>query len=153
MHRLTFIVIALSWLCWPNLASAARPNLLLITLDDISAQSVGAFGARVQGTTPQIDRLAAQGMRFELAHVPVANCMPSRNVMWSGRYPHGSGVEGFRAVPDPAYPTLFALLREAGYFVAIRHKVRDSTPYAPWPWDLVLDRRPGGGQFQPRDAA
>jgi N-sulfoglucosamine sulfohydrolase len=124
-------------------ADAARPNLLIVTVDDMSCDSVGAFGCKLAGTTPHMDRLASQGRRFALAHVQVGNCMPSRNVMWSGRYPHTNGVEGFYQVRSVAYPVLADLMREAGYFTAIRGKVNHSTPYSPYNWDLVLDQIDG----------
>ena len=65
--------------------AADRLSLLLITVDDMSADSIGAFGCKLPHTTPNIDRLAKEGLRFAHAHVQVGNCMPSRNVMWSGR--------------------------------------------------------------------
>jgi len=130
---------------------AERMNLLIITTDDLGAESVGAFGCRLPDTTPNIDRLANQGMRFLRAHVQVANCMPSRNVMWSALYPHNNRVEGFYQVKDPDYPILMDLLKEAGYFMAIRHKVGHSTPYQPYPWDLVLDTDENGTQLHPKD--
>ncbi|MEQ1853025.1 MAG: arylsulfatase, partial [Chthoniobacteraceae bacterium] len=46
------------------LHAAPPPNVLIITVDDMSADSLGAFGCKLPGTSPQIDRLAAQGMRF-----------------------------------------------------------------------------------------
>lgn len=132
--------------------AAEKPNLLLITVDDMSADSVGAFGCQLPGTTPNIDRLARQGLRFMHAHVQVGNCMPSRNVMWSGRYPHNNRVEGFYQVRDPGYPVLVDLMQQAGYFTAIRHKVSHSTPYHPYPaWDLVLDQLPNGTKAHTKD--
>jgi len=119
---------------------AAPPNLLIITTDDMSCDSVGVYGCKLPDTTPNMDRLAAQSLRFNHAHVVVGNCMPSRNVMWSGRYPHNNRIQGFRAMSknDKDYPVLGDLMKEAGYFTAIRHKVSHSTPYSPFPWDLVL---------------
>jgi len=119
-------------------AEAAPPNLLVITVDDMSCDSVGAFGCPLPDTTPNIDALARQGMRFWYAHVVVGNCVPSRNVMQTGRYPHNSGVEGFYQVKVD-FPILPDLLRQRGYFLAILGKVSHSTPYHPYPWDLVLD--------------
>ncbi|MEM9158477.1 MAG: sulfatase-like hydrolase/transferase, partial [Verrucomicrobiota bacterium] len=81
-------------------------NVLFITVDDMNADSIGVFGCAVEGTSPHVDRLAAEGMRFEHAHVQVANCRPSRNVMQSGLYPHNNGVEGFYEVRDHEYPIL-----------------------------------------------
>jgi N-sulfoglucosamine sulfohydrolase len=131
--------------------AAERLNLLLITVDDMSADSIGAFGCKLPATSPNIDRLAAQGMRFEYAHVQAANCMPSRNALLSGRYPHNNGVEGFYPVRNPGYPVLADLLKAGGYFTAIRGKVLHSTPYHPYDWDLVLDKLPDGTPAHAKD--
>ncbi len=121
-------------------AASNRPDILLITVDDMSADLVGVFGSPVAGTTPRIDALAREGMRFEHAHVQTASCMPSRNVILSGLSPHTSGVEGFFPVRSPSPPRLSDWLGEAGYFTAIRGKVEDSSPFHPYPgWDLVVD--------------
>src|ERR1043165_1487810 len=86
--------------------AADRPNVLIITADDLSADSLGSFGCTLAGTSPNIDRLASQGMRFDYAHVVCANCMPSRNALFSGRYPHNNHVEGFYQVQNPGYPVM-----------------------------------------------
>ncbi len=155
MHRLVAIPLVLSLLSCvsPDSSVAAPPNILIITVDDMSADSLGSFGCQVPHTSPNIDALAASGLRFRRAHVQVGNCMPSRNVMWSGRYPHNNGVEGFYQVKDAAYPHLVDLMQKAGYFTAIRHKVSHSTPYHPYHWDLVLDVLPDGSKAHVKDAA
>ncbi|MBP88383.1 MAG: heparan N-sulfatase [Planctomycetaceae bacterium] len=127
-------------------ADEPRPNILFISVDDMSCDSVGVFGCKLPDTTPNIDRLAKQGLRFQYAHVCVGNCMPSRNVMFSGRYPHNNRVEGFYQVKDPDYPVLCDLMKAGGYFTAIRGKVSHSTPYQPYAWDLVLDTIDGERQ-------
>ena len=113
-----------------------RPNVLLITVDDMSCDSVGAFGSKVPDITPHIDRLAGEGMRFLYAHVQVANCMPSRNVLHTGRYPHTNGVEGFYRVKVD-FPILPDVLKAGGYFAGIKGKVSHSTPDSPYAWDIV----------------
>ena len=140
------------WSCSPaSRQQGERPNILFLTVDDMSADSVGAFGCRLADTTPNIDRLADEGLRFNYyAHVVVGNCMPSRNVMLSGRYPHNNRVEGFYPVKDKDYPVLCDLMKEAGYFTAIRGKVSTLTPYHPYEWDLVLDTQ-DGKRVQPKD--
>src|SRR5687768_4506273 len=134
-------------------AATARPNILIITTDDMSADSVGAFGCKLAGTTPNMDALAKSGLCFRHAHVQVGNCMPSRNVMWSGRYPHNNRVEGFYQVKNPGWPHLVDLMKWAGYFTAIRGKVSHSTPYSPYPWDMVLDVTADGSQAHAKDSA
>ncbi len=132
--RLALIGLFLS----PQLSANEKPNLLIVTVDDMSCDSVGAFGCRLADTTPNIDELASRGMRYYYAHVQVGNCCPSRNVMFSGRYPHNTGVEGFYQVRDANYPHLVDLMRPSGYFVGICGKVNHSTPYRPYSWDADL---------------
>lgn len=131
---LTCVIVAASHVC----DAAERPNVLIVTVDDMSCDSVGAFGCKLSDTTPNIDALAAAGLRYEHAHVQVGNCYPSRNVMFSGRYPHNTGVEGFYQVKNPDYPHMVDLMKQAGYFVGIRGKVSHSTPYQPYAWDADL---------------
>lgn len=149
--RLTFLGL----LCAAGLAAQAatdRLNVLIITSDDMSCDSVGVYGCKLKDTTPNMDRLAAQSLRFNHAFVQVGNCMPSRNVMFSGRYPHNNGVEGFYMVKDPGYPVMSDLMKAAGYFTGIRGKVAHSTPYSPYPaWDIVLDTLPDGTQAHPKN--
>lgn len=131
--------------------AAPKPNLLLITVDDMNADSVGVYGSKLEGTTPNMDRLASEGLKFEYAHVQVGNCYPSRNVMWSGRYPHNTGVEGFYAIKVADYPTLPDVLQSEGYFVGIRGKVSHSSPYQPYHWDIDLTQRVDGSQEHIKD--
>lgn len=118
--------------------AADRPHILVVTVDDMNCDSVGAFGCKLEGTTPTIDALAESGLRYQHAHVQVGNCYPSRNVMFSGRYPHNTGVEGFYQIKNPGYPHMVDLMKQGGYFVGIRGKVTHSTPYQPYAWDSDL---------------
>lgn len=139
-------------LCAAGIAAATeRPNILLITVDDMNADSVGAFGSRVEETTPQIDRLAAQGIRFEHAHMQVANCSPSRNVLQTGQYPHNNEVEGFYDV-TPSYPILPDLLKANGYLTGIWGKVSDSTPLSHYEWDEVIELQGPGHLIKDAEA-
>jgi N-sulfoglucosamine sulfohydrolase len=149
----TLLIVSTLFAIGSASSAAAPPNILIITVDDMSADSVGSYDCPVRDTTPNIDALAASGLRFSHAHVQVGNCMPSRNVMWSGRYPHNNGVEGFYQVKDATHPHLVDLMQKAGYFTAIRHKVSHSTPYHPYHWDLVLDVLPEGKKAHVKDAA
>jgi iduronate 2-sulfatase len=69
--------------------AAPRRNVLLILLDDLNTE-VGAWGAPVR--TPAIDRLAARGVRFDRAYVPVGMCSPSRVSLFTGWRPERTGV-------------------------------------------------------------
>ncbi len=117
-----------------------RPNILLITADDLNWNTVGCYGYPVEGITPNLDRLAAGGLRFEHGHVAIAVCQPSRSAMMTGRHPHRSGGEGFHRLRHPGIPVLPGLLRAAGYCVGILGKVDHSTPYAEFSWDMCHDQ-------------
>ncbi len=134
-------------------ADAARPNILIVTVDDMSADSLGVFGCKLPDTSPSIDAFAKTALRFEHAHVLVGNCMPGRNIMWSGLYSHVNGVEGFRQNKSPSYPVLCDLAKAAGYFAGIRGKVNHSTPYTPYAWDAVLDTDSNGQKYHIKDVA
>ncbi len=115
------------------------PNILLITADDMNWDAVGAFDCPDAGTTPNLDQLASEGMRFDHAHVTISVCQPSRSAMMTGLYPHHSGGEGFFRLRKPGIPLLPECLRAAGYQVGILGKLGHSTPYESFRWDEEKD--------------
>lgn len=100
-------------------ASPPRPNILFIVSDDLNA-SLGCYGDPLV-KTPNIDRLAARGVKFERAYCTYSLCGPSRNSFLTGLYPNSTGITQNRqlfrqAIPDqPSLPQLF---RQNGYYVA-----------------------------------
>ncbi|MBC8325273.1 MAG: sulfatase [Verrucomicrobia subdivision 3 bacterium] len=133
------------------LPAAERPNILLLTVDDMSCDSVGVYGCKLPGTTPHMDRLATQSLRFAHAHTTVGNCMPCRNVMFSGLHSHNNKIEGFYQVKNPGWPHLVDLMKAGGYFTGIRGKVSHSSPYQPYAWDANLDTLPDGTKAHLKD--
>ena len=69
-----------------------RPNVALIIADDMAWDDCGAFG-NPKVRTPNIDRLAREGLRFDRAFVTASSCSPSRASLLTGRYPHGTDAE------------------------------------------------------------
>jgi len=116
-----------------------RPNIILITADDMNWDAVGAYGCPTAKTTPNIDRLASEGMRFNFGHVTIAVCQPSRSAMLTGKYPHNSGGEAFFKLRHPNIPILPEILKDAGYSTGILGKVSHSTPYEDFEWDVSYD--------------
>ena len=55
-----------------------RPNILLLMADDLNYNSIGCFGCPVDDITPNLDKLASEGVCFDNAHVTIAVCQPSR---------------------------------------------------------------------------
>jgi arylsulfatase A-like enzyme len=111
-----------------NTALAARPNLVFILLDNLGQEWLGCYGSE-EGCTPNIDRLAREGVRIENCYTPPV-CGPSRIVALTGRYLLRSGMLLHHDAAlysggglDPARETTFArVLRDAGYRTAIAGK-------------------------------
>src|SRR5689334_13252002 len=103
----------------PLAAGALRGfNILLVTIDTLRADHVGAYGSTL-GATPTLDRFAAEGLRFEVAHAHVPMTLPSHTTIMTGLYPIANGVHdngSFRY--DGAKPTLAGELKRAGYRTA-----------------------------------
>ena len=114
-----------------------RLNVLFITGDDLNYDSLGVTGCKVLDITPNLDKLASQGMRFEEAHLAIAVCQPSRSVWMTGRYPHRNGAMGFEPI-NPDVPTLEESLRGAGYLNGIMAKVGHLAPQPKFCWDVVV---------------
>src|SRR5210317_1259876 len=116
-----------------------RVNFLLITVDDLNWNSVGCFGCKTPEITPNIDRLASEGIKFENAHVTIGVCQPSRGALATGCYPHRSGVEGFNHINGSKIPLLTEKLQDAGYLNGILGKVGHSSPKDEFKWDYSYD--------------
>src|SRR5262249_52738268 len=98
-------------------ASAAdkpsRPNILYIMADDHAAHAISAYGSKLN-KTPNIDRIAREGMRFNNCFVTNSICTPSRAVIISGKYSHINGVPVFNHI-DGSQPLVQKYLQKAGY--------------------------------------
>lgn len=114
-----------------------KPNIVLITADDLNYDSVGCYGCPIPGITPNIDRLARQGIKFTNAHVNIAVCQPSRQSIMTGRYPHRNGAEGFEPI-DADVPTLQESLHNAGYLNGILGKEIHLRPKNKYYWDYYI---------------
>ncbi len=93
----------------------SRPNIVMIICHDLG-QYCGCYGAGV--STPNIDALAADGVRFNNYHCSAAQCSPSRGSIMTGLYPHNNGLVGLAHIGweiNPGVRTLPMYLRELGY--------------------------------------
>jgi N-sulfoglucosamine sulfohydrolase len=111
-------------------------NVLLITADDLNYNSVGVYGNTIPNITPNIDKLAAQGMLFNHGFVNIAVCQPSRQSIMTGRYAHNNGARGFEPI-DRDVATLQEELNKVGYLNAIIGKERHLKPMDKYYWDYV----------------
>ena len=106
------------WLAVTGLAAEPRLNFVFIIGDDISGEDFGCYG-NSGIRTPNVDRLAAEGLRFTNAYVTTSSCSPSRCSILTSRYPHNletaSELHGVLPEGVVMFPKL---LRDAGYYTA-----------------------------------
>ena len=141
-------LLALNWACGRTRAVRSdvsqgdgdRPNVLLITVDDLGWESLGLTGNPIPGLSPNIDRLASEGLWFAQAHVTVAICHPSRNVWMTGRYPQNTGALGFEDI-DAGVPTLVEALARAGYYTGLMAKTGHVVPSRAAAWNELVAAR------------
>jgi N-sulfoglucosamine sulfohydrolase len=118
LWTLLLFLFALNAICMSATADEpVRPNMIVIIADDMAWDDCGAYG-HPNIRTPNIDRLAREGMRFSNAFLTCSSCSPSRSSINTGRYPHATGAgELHQSIPGDQ--VLFAsLLKEAGYYTA-----------------------------------
>lgn len=114
----------------------ARPNILIITVDDMIYNSVGVFGCKILGITPNIDALARRGMRFTRGFINTAVCQPSRQSILTGLYPHNNGSEGLEPMSIDVV-TLPEKLKKSGYTNGVLGKEIHHQPMMKFQWDYI----------------
>jgi len=137
MIRCLIILVFCTPLLGQTTQQSPRLNILLITADDMNWDTPGFAGCKVPDITPNLDRLAGEGLYFRNAHVTVAVCQPSRSALMTGRYPHRNGAVGFNPINSDV-PTLGERLHEAGYLNGIFAKVPHLAPIERFCWDQIV---------------
>jgi len=143
---------------WPKPVKAPEgaPNIVVILLDDLGFAEMGCFGSEIE--TPNMDRLAANGLRFN-NYTTVPMCAPARAAIMTGKNPHSVGV-GWLTHANPGYPgfqageiskdapTFPEILRETGYSTYAVGKWHNAADYnltsaadkSSWPLQRGFDR-------------
>jgi len=129
-------------------AFAALPNIVLIYADDLGYGDLGCYGSKAI-TTPNVDRLAREGLRFTDAYATSSTCTPSRYALLTGQYPwrrKGTNIlEGDAPlIIPPGSSTLPAILQKAGYRTGVVGKwhLGLGLPSAPADWNGLITPSP-----------
>ncbi|WP_276480618.1 sulfatase [Paraflavitalea pollutisoli] len=141
--RFTTAIIGALLCIITNVTAQQRPNILYIMSDDHDADAISAYNTGLIAT-PNIDRLAKEGMRFSKAFVGNAICGPSRATLITGQHSHKNGVRTNRDAMDPARENIAKTLQQAGYQTALigkwhLHQYPSGFNY----WKIL----PGQGQY------
>lgn len=116
------------------------PNIIFIMTDDHAFQAISTYGSILMNT-PNIDRLATEGMRFDKAYVTNSICSPSRAVALTGKFSHLNGVKDNEDVFDSAQVTFPKILRQHHFQTAIVGKWHlKSTPSGFDYWKVLPDQ-------------
>jgi len=145
--RLTSLV-ALSLLLPMALTAraAAKPNIIVILVDDMGYADIGCYGSEIP--TPNLDRLAANGLRFTQFY-NTARCCPTRASLLTGLYSHQAGVghmtddkgvPGYQGRLNDRCVTIAEVLRPAGYFTIMTGKWHVGQNLGVVPWERGFDR-------------
>src|SRR5262245_2408364 len=113
---LGFVTICvIGGICGSSFSADRPPNIVFILADDLGYGDLGCFGQK-KIKTPNLDRLAAEGVRFTQAYAGSTVCAPSRCALMTGLHTGHCRVRGNAIVPlRPEDVTVAALLRAAGY--------------------------------------
>jgi uncharacterized sulfatase len=122
----------------PSEPARETPNFLIYIADDLGYQDVGYTGNPV-ARTPNIDRLADSGMRFDNAFVPASMCSPSRAALYTGLYPHRNGMSRNHAQANNGVKSMPHYLTALGYRTVLVGKSHVK-PFSTFPFER-LERR------------
>ncbi len=112
--------------------SEARPNIIFIMTDDHAAHAMSCYGSRIN-TTPNMDRIANEGVRFDNCFCTNSICEPSRATILTGTYNHVNGVTTIGAHIDNRQENVAKILRRNGYQTALIGKWHLGQGPAHWP--------------------
>lgn len=119
-----------------------NPNFIVFVADDMAWDDAGAY-AHPHIRTPNIDRLAREGMRFDRAFLTTSSCSPSRCSILTGRYPHATGAGELHQWLPENQVILTEPLRQKGYYTAAAGKWHLGDPTKE-KFDTILPGNPSG---------
>ncbi len=120
-HFLQLAGLAGASMLIPGCAKKTKPNIVLIMADDMGYGDPGCYNPESKAPTPNIDQLAADGMRFTNAHSAGSLCIPARYGLLTGRYPMREDMDKhhYTNLIEPGRETLATIVKKSGYRTAM----------------------------------
>lgn len=116
------------------------PNILLVLTDDHSVPHLGCYGDKVV-QTPNIDRFASEGMRFDRAYTTSPQCSPSRSSIMTGFPPQRTNMTRLHATLGREHKTYYEYLRAAGYYTGVAGRIHHMDGLGGPRWQSAFHRR------------
>ncbi len=139
MKRISFyILLTISQILFSHLLSAAKPNVIFILMDDMGYSDVSCYGAK-KVKTPNIDRLAKEGLRFTDFHTGSSICSPSRAAFLTGAYPQRNGL--YMGINEKREAHWFLGLNLEEITIAEQFKQQDYVTLMVGKWHLGADEK------------
>lgn len=148
LFLVTVSLVACNGIKQENKEESARPNIIIIMADDMGYSDIGCYGGEMK--TPNIDRLADNGIRFTQFY-NAARCCPTRASLLTGLYPHQAGMGGMVKENDSGNPgpyqgylnercvTIAEVLKSGGYYTAASGKWHVGEVKPHWPTNRGFD--------------
>jgi uncharacterized sulfatase len=115
--------------------SGGRPNIVLFVADDLTVTDNGPYGSK-RVRTPNLDRLAAQSMRFDRAFAASPTCVPSRAALYTGLMPFRNGAHPNHSQSNEGVKSLAHYFQQLGYLTAQAGK-RHFNPASVFPFEII----------------
>jgi N-sulfoglucosamine sulfohydrolase len=138
-RMMTLLLVALICITAGKSLATDRPNIMFIIADDCTFRDIGCYGG--QAHTPNIDKLAQQGMRFEQCFQAAPMCSPTRHNIYTGLYPVKSGAYPNHTHVNPGVKSVVHYLEPLGYRVALNGK-RHIGPAEAFPFEYGGKKNP-----------
>ena len=138
---LLLFILIISYSCKKE--NLNQPNIIVFIADDVSWDDIGSYGNNFV-KTPNIDKLANDGIRFTNTYLTTSSCSPSRNSIITGRYPHNTGAAELHTEPPLDMISLPEILKENGYYTLQAGKFHMGE-YAKRGFDKVHDKKKVNG--------
>ena len=132
MYRL--LTILFIWIT-VSLCAADKPNIVFLLADDMNRDTWGVYGSK-DCKTPNIDKLASEGVTFDRAYCSVAMCAPFRQELYSGRSPWRTGTLANHSKSNNETKSIPHYLKKLGYRVALSGKSHVG-PASAYPFEKV----------------